>query len=479
MLDIVIDPGHGGASPVGKSTPYGCHLPSGREEKDLNLELARAVQASLPGSRLTRGADHNLSLATRQARASGSDVFVSLHAAPYGARPSVWVHPHASEAAHGLGACLARAVGADGVRADAPMAVLSPTGLAPGCAACLVETDVDRRGDLATTGRVIASAIRDYAGAYDGDVYGNGYFTDTDQLTAYMRDQRAADTRRVSTVADAQALVDAWVRRGRPNVWPHLNANHVGDQIKDRIQNSRLFQQGNLNLCGPASFFNMWAGRDPVAYARYALGMMERGEGRMGSRTVRATSAHKAVRYPRMGSPITMSTPAADFLVMAPLRHNTNAILPYEGSSSGEAIGAATTPGELAAWMTATGTWSRVQDEANWARVRGYDHALGLMPGGGQDIALLVNVNALASARRVQNLSNAGRSNPFTPDNTFILNQFPNHFILLLAEVVPDTSARTLSMSVWTWGGSYEFEGVPMQRFMNNYYGAVKGSTRR
>jgi hypothetical protein len=351
--------------------------------------------------------------------------------------------------------------------------------LAPDCAACLVEADLAAHGTLRSTGRAIASAIREYAGTVDGAVYGDGYFTDVDELTEYMRDQRAADTRRVSTVADAQALVDAWVGGGRPNVWPHLNADQVGDQIRDRCQNYRLFQQGNLNLCGPAAFFSMWAGRDPVAYARYALGMMERGEGRLGSRTIRATSAHSAVRYPRMGSPITMSTPAADYMAMAPLRHDTNAILPYEGSSSGEALGAATTPGELAAWMTATGTWSRVRDEANWARVRGYDHALGLMPGSGQDIALLVNVNALASARRVENLDNAGRDNPFTPDETFILNQFPNHFIILLAEIVPDTSARTLSMSVWTWGGSYTFEGVPLQRFMNNYYGAVRGSTRR
>jgi hypothetical protein len=101
------------------------------------------------------------------------------------------------------------------------------------------------------------------------------------------------------------------------------------------------------------------------------------------------------------------------------------------------------------------------------------------MPGSGQDIALLVNVNALASARRVEDLDNAGTTNPFTPDETFILNQFPSHFIILLAEIVPDTSARTLSMSVWTWGGSYTFEGVPIRRFMDNYYGAVRGSTRR
>ena len=496
MLDIVLDPGHGGTDAVGKSTPYGRPLRSGEAEKSLNLALARSVQRALPGSRLTRAEDHNLSLAQRQSRASASDVFISLHAAPAGAGPTVWVHPYADPSARGLGERVARALGARGVRNDAPMAVLSPEQLNPGCAACLVEVDADRLQyeGIDATGQAIASAIRAYGG---GAVATEGldYFTDADQLREYMRDQRGADTRKVSRVADAQALVDAWVGRGRPTVWRGLNAEQVGREIRERCANYRLFQQGNLNLCGPAALFSMWAGRDPVAYARYALGMMERGVGSIGRRTLRASSTMMALRYPRMGSValleepphavaqsnpnVTMSTPAADFMCLAPLRNNANAILPYDGRRSNEQLAGLTTPEELTTWMTDAGTWSTVRNEANWARVRGYDHGMGLMPGGGTDIALLINVNALSAARRVQGLDNGGTANPFTPDNAFILNQFPNHFVILLAEMVPDTRARTLSMSVWTWGGSYNFEGVPMQRFMDNYYGAVKGITRR
>jgi len=345
-----------------------------------------------------------------------------------------------------------------------------------GCAACLVEADWDRLGGAgpAPAGNAIASAIREHAGAFDD----GGYFTDTEELTAYLRDQRGADTRRVSTVANAEAHVDDWVSRGRPTVWPHLDAARVGREIKNRCGNYRLFQQGNLNLCGPAAFLSMWAGRDPMAYARYAVGMMESGVGRIGTRSIQATSALKNMQYPRLGSPRNMSTPPADFLAMAPLRNDANEILPYDGSN--EALAGLTTPGELADWMQATGTWSTVRDEANWARTRGYDHALGLMTGAGMDIGMLIHVNALAAARNVDDLDNGGgATNPFSPDNTFIMNQFPNHFVILLSEIVPDVSARTLSMSIWTWGGSYVFEGVPVRTFMSNYYGAVKGTTRR
>jgi N-acetylmuramoyl-L-alanine amidase len=486
MLDIMIDPGHGGSVAAGNSTPYGRPLASGRNEKDLNLALARSVHAALPGSRLTRGSDHNLPLATRAARASASDVFVSLHGAPAGSPPAVWVHPHAAEPARHLAARLARAIGATQVRTDAPMAVLNPERLSPGCAACLVEVDADgvQYGGVDAAGEAIAGAIRAYAGG--ATVQALNYFTDTEELTRYMRDQRAADTRRVSSVADAQAIVDAWARRGRPTVWSGLNATQVGSQIRDRCRNHRLIEQGNLNLCGPAAFIMCWAGRDPVAYARYAIGMLETGSGRIASRTVRASPTMRGLRYPRMGNPeavlelpvtelrnasVSMTTPA--------LRNDANAILPYDGRRSNEPLAGLTRPEELARWMTDAGTWTRVRNEANWARTRGYDHAMSLMPGGGEDIALLINVNALSAARRVRSLDNGGRANPFTPDSTFIANQFPNHFVVLLAEMVPDVRARTLSMSVWTWGGSYTFEGVPLQRFMENYYGAVRGSTRR
>lgn len=476
MPHIMLDPGHGGHEPAGKSTAYGRR--SGAQEKDLTLALAQSVKSVLGGrSQLTRSSDYNLSLGSRQARGSGADMFVSLHASHSGA-PTVFVHPRANDGSRVLAGRIAAELGAS-VRTDTPMAVLSPEGLDGNCAACMVEADFDQlaRDGVASTASAVARGVSSQLGTDTGR-YGDGYFTDADQLSQMMRDERAADTLRVSTVADAQALVDAYTGRGSPTVWPHLGAATAAAEIRDRCANHRLFQQGNLNLCGPASFLAIWAGRDPVGYARYALGLLERGTASIGSNTVTATSAQRSKRYPVLGGPTRMTTPRADYLCMAPLRHDENAILPYDGSRS-EALSAATTPGEVAGWLRDTGVFRSVSDEANWTRSAGIDHALRLMPGGGTDVAMLINVNALARARRVQDIPGANQTNPVTADSRFILNQFPNHFVMLLSEIVPDTGNRTLSLSAWTWAGSYVFEDIPVREFSTNYYGAVVGRVRR
>ena len=77
-LSIVIDPGHGG-------TQGGAVSPTGLQEKDLNLEVARAAADYLKGRGarviLTRDSDKTLSLAGRieKARAAQADIFVSIH----------------------------------------------------------------------------------------------------------------------------------------------------------------------------------------------------------------------------------------------------------------------------------------------------------------------------------------------------------------------------------------------------------------
>ncbi|MBC7976268.1 MAG: hypothetical protein H7138_14945, partial [Myxococcales bacterium] len=322
-----------------------------------------------------------------------------------------------------------------------------------------------------------AQAIQDHVAAGPGArrATAQGYFTDEDQLDAYLRDARASSTRRVSQVSDAHALVDAYLTR-RATVWPHIEIATCAQQIKDRCSNHRLFQQGNLNLCGPASFLHMWAGRDPVGYARYAVGMLEHGQGRIGALTIPATAALEAMQYPRIGRPSTMTTPAADFVCMAPLRSDANAILPYDPTSGMEGLAGATTPGELAGWLRATGAFSTVHDEGNWMTIAGIDHAVGLTVGPESDIALLLNVNALAGAAQVTAIEtpNTPITNPMTPDRSFFLNLFPNHFVTLLSGIVTDLGRTTLSLSIWTWGGSYHFAGVPIRSFSENYYGAVK-----
>jgi len=69
---VVLDPGHGGRAPAGRSSPHGLRGPRGTLEKDVTLALARSVARHLGGGggvRLTREADLNLPLGERIERA--------------------------------------------------------------------------------------------------------------------------------------------------------------------------------------------------------------------------------------------------------------------------------------------------------------------------------------------------------------------------------------------------------------------------
>lgn len=180
---IILDPGHGGSAPAGKSTPYGAPHASGQHEKVINLELARRVIEALPGHdvRLTRSDDRNISLGARagMARSFGGDTrFVSLHSNwgyPSSLGSQTWVHTRASGSSHRLASSIQGAIAR--LPAGGPLsvqsgdlAVLDPVALGLGAAACLVEAQLptDHIGNpmvpppnhLDTIARAIAHGIQ-------------------------------------------------------------------------------------------------------------------------------------------------------------------------------------------------------------------------------------------------------------------------------------------------------------------------------
>jgi|HubBroStandDraft_6_1064221.scaffolds.fasta_scaffold422115_1 N-acetylmuramoyl-L-alanine amidase len=85
---IVIDPGHGGTSPVGGSSPNNATaLPSGILEKTMTLDMAKRIRSAIAGKTadvevvLTRSTDVNIGIGDR-ARTSANnraDLFLSIH----------------------------------------------------------------------------------------------------------------------------------------------------------------------------------------------------------------------------------------------------------------------------------------------------------------------------------------------------------------------------------------------------------------
>ena len=86
------------------------------------------------------------------------------------------------------------------------------------------------------------------------------------------------------------------------------------------------------------------------------------------------------------------------------------------------------------------------------------------------DIALLINTNLIRAAQ--------GRPNT----GSLLTNAFPNHWVVLVSEIILDETNRRVFLPIWTWGGVLQsfFEGqsrnmlvVPLQAFIDNYYGSV------
>lgn len=301
-----------------------------------------------------------------------------------------------------------------------------------------------------------------------------------------MRDSRAADTRVVSSLAEAQQLIQRFLERTSRGAWPSLDRRAVGGRLRELVTNPRLFQQGALNLCGPATFLCMWTGRDPVGFVRFATTLFEEGTAPIGALSIVPTSALLQQDYAAMRERMRSDPcPQADWMTMGAIRNNDDALFVWTGEP-GQGLQGLTLPEELASWLRATGIYGQVKNEANWASTAGWPHASDQLLFGGQDVALLLNTNAFigGTARALRN-SNAPGSAPAPPptenpvglDDRFILNQFPNHYVMLLNSPTTnydpgDADRGSAWLSIWTWGLSLSYE-VPVSAFVDNYYGAV------
>ena len=148
---LVLDPGHGGSSPAGGSSPNRGTGEGGLLEKEVALDVARRTRDRLTPDHvvvLTRDSDSNLSLAERAAAARKlqAAAFVSVHFSgsdPAVDRTDVVVGKTASASSRSLADAILRRVGATtgspGSVLQADLGQIAADRHDPATAACLVE----------------------------------------------------------------------------------------------------------------------------------------------------------------------------------------------------------------------------------------------------------------------------------------------------------------------------------------------------
>ena len=324
----------------------------------------------------------------------------------------------------------------------------------------------------------------------------NTAFDDTAQLDASLADAKRSDTQRVSAAADAQTIVTNFKANTADGAWKTLDRATVADRLTQIVTDpdpsavdardantkaltpdasgARVIQQGDLNLCGPAAMISRWVYRDPVAFATFATQLFEKGSATIGSLTIAPGTELLGADYPAMLVKMTnVVAPQADWMFLGALRNTTNLFWqPAWVGDPKQQVAGITTPGQLTDWLTATGVYAKVDNQANWAEAKGVQHALTLNNLPGQDILLLINANMIALAEK-----NA-------PSSNWILNQFPSHIVVLLNAPTLSVDQKTIMLNVWTWGRTSEIGStkdpssgavvtISVDDFVKNYYGAV------
>lgn len=329
----------------------------------------------------------------------------------------------------------------------------------------------------------------------------SSYFKDSDQLSNMLLDQRSQDTVQRSSYSDAKAIVDKFSAQTDAGAWPNLSRATVAQRLSqlvsvptpnsppdmppDQATNGpRIITQGSLNLCGPASFFEMAIGRDPVAAMQFASDLFNTGSAKLGSLQVSPKQDLLQADFSAMYAKANSKFEQADWMLMGALRNSTDVF--WQGSWQGDPsqmVSAMTRPEELAGWMKSAGLWSSVTDSGKWATNPGIVAASNIKISDGTDVALLIHANLIAQSK----LFDPANGNAFpdddprqTPptktDNTFLLSSFPNHWVVLLSEILPDAGGQNVRFTIWTWGKRYHLI-APNQVFLDNYYGAVISQT--
>jgi hypothetical protein len=298
------------------------------------------------------------------------------------------------------------------------------------------------------------------------------YFDDTDQLDQYVSDMRASDTKTVSDPATASQTIDNFAAQTEAGVWRSLDRTTVAARLKDLIDNPRSLDQATLNLCGPAALFMEWIGRDPEAFATFATTLFDTGSASIGSLDIKPDQELVNADYNSLVSKGSGKPPAqADWMILGALR-NAHQVFwqPSWVGDPKQELAALTRPEELTEWFTATGIFRKVSNEANWATLAGIPHATSITLGEGTSAVLLVHMNLIAQAK----INGKPAAENVSQDDTFLLNQFPNHYVHLLSEVTQSIDKKAVRLSIWSWGYSFLDMVVPQDAFVNNYYGAVR-----
>ncbi len=250
-------------------------------------------------------------------------------------------------------------------------------------------------------------------------------------------------------------------------VWGAIRRDVVADGLIVRINDPKQISSAASQLCGAASVVYNLAQADPSAYARLAIDLYEKGEGKVKSLTIKPSADLRKTAVPG-------GNDAADWIVLASLRDSENWLFTYHGDErwkvpffggSADDAKAIQMPHTVAAWFKSFG-YSDVKNVTNllftkdWDDVRDADR----LYRSGYKVSLFISANMLQAGTQGD------------------ASTVPDHWVVMASPILSSTihndPTATISASVYTWGGVRDVHENPSQKmtvkqFLGNFYGYV------
>jgi hypothetical protein len=242
-----------------------------------------------------------------------------------------------------------------------------------------------------------------------------------------------------------ESIVAAFANGPKTGAFRHLGHTEVLQGIRNRLANPDKIDQGDANLCGPASFLYCVLKDYPETWVTYVTQMWLKGSARIHGLEVKPSQ--------RCLNANPSGLKAVDWVALASLRDSENAFL--DCGSSSDSISGRTMPGALASWFERAG-YKNVVNDTNLFFTKGavsLQTAVGLARQN-RRVCLMIN------ARMIQGKD--GISGVFST---------PDHWVVLQGG--DGITGDQANLKIWTWGSSVTHGFRRVERVLTNHYGYI------
>jgi hypothetical protein len=232
-------------------------------------------------------------------------------------------------------------------------------------------------------------------------------------------------------IRDAEMALDAFATSAKKSVWPSLNKEGVMGEVRARVRNPFLVNQGGQPFCGPAAVLVELVRRQPRRYVEMCQSLFEQGyvQG-----TTQRITAPARLRQVSRGD---LRMPQVDWMILATLRESETTLFPVQPNAPTliRNLTGMTKSWELIGW---------VKELLGYQKVK-YNHAFLV-----SDLAAMRETDAVLKA--------GGAAFALITAEGLLSDKFsafpvPNHWVTLLGGVENDGSR--VKCDLYTWSKAY------------------------